>query len=46
MNELNTNLNGAQQENAQLSADLRGKEQRIADTHRILDQKCRCESPA
>ena len=39
MNELNANLSGAQQENAQLSADLRDKKQRIAGMQRILDQK-------
>jgi len=39
VNQLNDNLSGAQQANSQLSADLRSKEQRIADMQRILDQK-------
>ncbi|PJJ60232.1 OmpA/MotB family protein [Hymenobacter chitinivorans] len=39
VNQLNDNLSGAQAANTQLSADLRSKEQRIAEMQRILDQK-------
>ena len=39
VNQLNDNLSGAQQANSALSADLRSKEQRIAEMQRILDQK-------
>ncbi|UOG76986.1 OmpA family protein [Hymenobacter tibetensis] len=39
VNQLNDNLTGAEQANTALSADLRSKEQRIADMQRILDQK-------
>ncbi|UOQ70715.1 OmpA/MotB family protein [Hymenobacter cellulosilyticus] len=39
VNQLNDNLSGAQAANSQLSADLRSKEQRIAEMQRILDQK-------
>jgi chemotaxis protein MotB len=39
VNQLNDNLTGAEQANSALSADLRSKEQRIAEMQRILDQK-------
>ncbi|TGE24545.1 cell envelope biogenesis protein OmpA [Hymenobacter aquaticus] len=39
VNQLNDNLSGAQQANSRLSADLRSKEERIAEMQRILDQK-------
>ncbi|MCB2376843.1 OmpA family protein [Hymenobacter sp. BT635] len=39
VNQLNDNLSGAQQANTRLSADLRSKEERIAEMQRILDQK-------
>lgn len=39
VNQLNDNLSGAEQANSALSADLRSKEQRIAEMQRILDQK-------
>lgn len=39
LNQLNDNLTGAEQANSALTADLRSKEQRIAEMQRILDQK-------
>ncbi|SET43401.1 OmpA/MotB family protein [Hymenobacter actinosclerus] len=39
VNQLNQSLSGAQQENSQLSTDLRTKEERIAEMQRVLDQK-------
>ncbi|WP_375435508.1 OmpA family protein [uncultured Hymenobacter sp.] len=39
VNQLNDNLSGAEQANTALTADLRSKEQRIAEMQRILDQK-------
>ncbi|MBC6698735.1 OmpA/MotB family protein [Hymenobacter puniceus] len=39
VNQLNQNLSGAEQANTALSADLRSKEQRIAEMQRILEQK-------
>lgn len=39
LNQLNDNLTGAEQANSALTADLRSKEQHIAEMQRILDQK-------
>jgi len=39
VNQLNDNLSGAEKANSALSADLRSKEERIAEMQRILDQK-------